>query len=169
MRSCECHYLTKLSWLPSQKKASVRLPTDSMSLVGVEKLKNEKSQAIRSFVSGRGVFVALPTGYGKSFCYALRPLVFVRLRAATHKSIVICVSPLTALVADQQEKFTTKGIAVEFVGELQQYKLIDAMCEPAGVSLYISALSQSCEILSGARCFLPRPSWARDRRGILLV
>ena len=133
----------------------MRLPTDSMSLVGVEKLKNEKSQAIRSFVSGRGVFVALPTGYGKSFFYALRPLVFDRLRAATHKSIVICVSPLTALVADQREKFTTKGIAVEFVGELQQY--IDAMCEPAGVSLYISALSQSCEILSGARCFLPRP------------
>ena len=37
-----------------------------MSLVGVEELK-KKSQAIRSFVSGRGVFVALPTGYGKSF------------------------------------------------------------------------------------------------------
>ena len=62
MRSCESHYLAKPSWLPSQKKVSVRLPTDTMSLVGVEELK-EKSQAIRSFVSGRGVFVALPTGY----------------------------------------------------------------------------------------------------------
>ena len=99
--------------------------TDSMSLVGVEELKKEQSQAIRSFVSGRDVFVALPTGYGKSFCYALLPLVFDRLRAATHKSIVICVSPLTALMADQREKFTTKGIAAEFVGELQQD--IDAM------------------------------------------
>ena len=94
--------------------------TDSMSLVGVEEPKKEQSQAIRSFVSGRDVFVALPTGYGKSFCYALLPLVFDRLRAATHKSIVICVSPLTALMADQREKFTTKGIAAEFVGELQQ-------------------------------------------------
>ena len=37
-----------------------------MSLVGVEELKKEQSQAIRSFVSGRDVFVALPTGYGKS-------------------------------------------------------------------------------------------------------
>ena len=94
--------------------------TDSMSLVGVEELKKEQSQAIRSFVSGRDVFVALPPGYGKSFCYALLPLVFKHLRAATHKSIVICVSPLTALMADEREKFTTKGIAAEFVGELQQ-------------------------------------------------
>ena len=44
-------------------RASIR---DSMSLVGVEELKKEQSQAIRSFVSGRDVFVALPTGYGKS-------------------------------------------------------------------------------------------------------
>ena len=67
VRSCESHYLAKLSWLPSQKKVSVRLPTDSMSLVGVEELKKEQSQAIRSFVSGRDVFVALPTGCGKWF------------------------------------------------------------------------------------------------------
>ena len=64
--------------------------SDSMSLVGVEELKKEQSQAIRSFVSGRDVFVALPTGYGKSYCYTLLPLVFDRLRATTHKSIVIC-------------------------------------------------------------------------------
>ena len=98
---------------------------DSMSLVGVEELKKEQSQAIRSFVSGRDVFVALPTGYGKSYCYALLPLVFDCLRATTHKSIVICVSPLTALMADQRGKFTTKRIVAEFVGELQQD--IDAM------------------------------------------
>ena len=66
--------------------------TDSVSLVGVEELKKEQSQAIRSFVSGRDVFVTVPTGYGKSFCYALLPLVFDRLRAATHKSIVVCVT-----------------------------------------------------------------------------
>ena len=121
MRSCESHYLAKLSWLTSQKKVSVRLlQIRCLWLVIVEELKKEQSQAIRSLVSGRDVFVALPPGYGKSFCYALRPLVFERLRAATHKSIVICVSPLTALMADEREKFTTKDIAAEFVGELQQ-------------------------------------------------
>ena len=48
-----------------------------MSLVGVEELKKEQSQAITSFVNGKDVFVALPTvrEYGKPFCYALLPLV----------------------------------------------------------------------------------------------
>ena len=37
-------------------------------------------RAIHHFVSGREVFVSLPTGYGKSFCYALLPAVFDHLR-----------------------------------------------------------------------------------------
>ena len=40
-------------------------------------------------------------------------------------SIVICVSPLTALMMEQRAKFTGRGIATEFVGELQQD--VDAM------------------------------------------
>ena len=35
-----------------------------------------KMEAIRAFVSGNYVFVSLPTGYGKSLCYVLLPLVF---------------------------------------------------------------------------------------------
>ena len=73
------------------KKVSVRLPTDSMSLVGVEELKKEKNQAIRSFVSGRGVFVALPTSYGKSFCYALATATSVRPSASRHSQVHSCV------------------------------------------------------------------------------
>lgn len=34
-------------------------------------------------------------------------------------SIVICVSPLTALMMDQKAKFEPKGIMTEFVGEEQ--------------------------------------------------
>ena len=43
---------------------------------GLEKLKAEQVRVISEFVSGKDVFVSLPTGYGKSLCYALLPLVF---------------------------------------------------------------------------------------------
>ena len=37
----------------------------------------------------------------------------------TTGSIVVCISPLTSIMMDQQEKFTLKGIRAEFVGEAQ--------------------------------------------------
>ena len=40
---------------------------------------------------------------------------------ATGKSgcIVLCISPLTAIIIEQRKKFTAKGIKTEFVGEAQ--------------------------------------------------
>ena len=35
-------------------------------------------------------------------------------------SIVICVSPLTSLMLDQQQNFSRYGLATEFVGEAQE-------------------------------------------------
>ena len=60
---------------------------------GVTSLKGKKAEAIASFVEGTHVFMCLPTGYGKSLCFALLPLVFDHLRGKKG-SIVICVSPL---------------------------------------------------------------------------
>ena len=70
--------------------------------------------------------MALPTGFGKSHCYTLLPPVFNELRGRDQRrSIVIVVSPLTSLMMEQRQKFTTDGIPAEFVGELQQD--LDAM------------------------------------------
>ena len=44
--------------------------------LGYGEVKSEQSRVIREIVAGNDVFVALPTGYGKSLCYALLPLVF---------------------------------------------------------------------------------------------
>ena len=64
------------------------------------------------------MLVCLPTGYGKSLCFAILPLVFDHLRG--HKgSIVICLSPLTSLMMEQRSKFTRQGMVVDFVGEMQ--------------------------------------------------
>jgi len=37
----------------------------------------------------------------------------------TKGSIVVCISPLTSIMIDQQQKFSLKGIKAEFVGEAQ--------------------------------------------------
>ena len=50
--------------------------------------------------TGRDVFAVLPTGYGKSLCYACLPVMFDMLEPEK-RSIVIVVSPLTAIIQDQ--------------------------------------------------------------------
>ena len=47
---------------------------------GYESLKEEQLLAIEEFVSGRDVFVSLPTGFGKSLIYGLLPPVIDRIR-----------------------------------------------------------------------------------------
>ena len=65
-------------------------------------LKPEQRTSIFQFASGSDVFVSLPTGYGKSLCYTLLPPVFDLLRGVKEKSIVLVVSPLLALMKDQE-------------------------------------------------------------------
>ena len=94
--------------------------------IGVAQLKAKQEDAIRGFIRGHDVFVCLPTGYGKSLCFALLPLVYDVLYRRKG-SIVVCVSPLTSLMMEQAAKFKIQGILSEFVGELQQD--VDAMIQ----------------------------------------
>ena len=72
--------------------------------LGYTTIKEKQKEVILNFVSGRDVFAALPTGYGKSLCYGCLPGVFDRIRSR-EGSIVIVVSPLSALMKDQVETF----------------------------------------------------------------
>ena len=91
----------------------------AVKAVGLNALKPLQSEVIRSFTEGNDVFVSLPTGYGKSFCFVLLPLVFDRLLGRSG-SIILCISPLTSLMLEQRNKFTMQGVSCEFVGELLQ-------------------------------------------------
>ena len=62
------------------------------------------------------VFISLPTGYGKSLCFAILPLVFDSLRNVKQKSIVLVVSPLLSIIEDQIAKYTKKGLKATFAG-----------------------------------------------------
>ena len=77
--------------------------------LGYASLKEKQKVVITKFVHGNDVFAALPTGYGKSLCYGCLPPVFDNLRS-THGSIVVVVSPLSALMKDQVESFCIKVI-----------------------------------------------------------
>ena len=69
------------------------------------------------FVSGRDVFVSLPTGSGKSVCYGCLPLVFDKLRDdGDHHSIVVVVAPLSALMTDHVSSFNARGLKASCVG-----------------------------------------------------
>ena len=61
---------------------------DSDSALGINTLKPEQEKAILQFLLGRDVFVALPTGYGKSLWYFVLPLVFDRIRDVSNRPIV---------------------------------------------------------------------------------
>ena len=55
--------------------------------------------------------MSIPTGYGKSLCYALLPFIFdVKRGLVEKKSIAMVVSPLIALMKIQSGSFTRKSI-----------------------------------------------------------
>jgi len=83
--------------------------------LGCMALKPKQKEAVVEFVSGRDVFVALPTGYGKSLCYRILPTVFERLRnmmrnEECRSTTIIVISRLVALMKDQVDFFTSKGL-----------------------------------------------------------
>ena len=115
--------------------------------VGVARLKPLQREAIRTFALGKDVFVSLPTGYGKSFCYALLPLVFDCLRGGKETSIVICISPLTALMMEQRAKFSVRGLRSEFIGQLQQdVQSLSSVQKGQVQLLYVSPESILCNL-----------------------
>lgn len=84
-------------------------------------LREKQMETICTFIKGHDVFCCLSTGFGKSLCYAILPKVFDRLNEVpTGQSLVICVSPLTALMMDQKEKLMKMGITAEFISEIHQ-------------------------------------------------
>ncbi|XP_011405272.1 PREDICTED: uncharacterized protein LOC105313489 [Amphimedon queenslandica] len=81
--------------------------------IGYDRLKAEQMQVISKFVEGNDVFAMLPTGFGKSLCYLCLPIVFDMLQDNFRQedlSIIVIVTPLTALIKDQVCASTVKGL-----------------------------------------------------------
>lgn len=62
---------------------------------GFDAFRGRQLEAIQAALNGKDSFVLMPTGGGKSLCYALLP--------AIRAGLVLVVSPLIALMQDQVE------------------------------------------------------------------
>ena len=92
-------------------------------ILGYSSLKDKQKEAIVTFLSGKDVFVALPTGYGKSLCYGCLPGAFDILRKTERKSIAIVISPLTSLMNNQVASFSSKGVSAAFINDTSSHEM----------------------------------------------
>ena len=80
-------------------KAAAR---QSAADLGYSLLKPLQEEVVVQFATGHDVFAVLPTGFGKSLCYACLPSTFDKLRQATPgSSFALVVTPLIAIMQDQ--------------------------------------------------------------------
>ena len=68
--------------------------------LGYTELKEGQRQILNEIMKKRDVFGILPTGYGKSLCYACIPLLFDDI-FREEQSIAVVVTPLIAIMKDQ--------------------------------------------------------------------
>ena len=74
----------------------------ALTKLGIRRLKPKQAKIIKQLERGRDVFGLLPTGYGKSATFILPHLV-------TGRNVIV-VSPLIALMHDQYQNLTQRGI-----------------------------------------------------------
>lgn len=71
---------------------------------GIGRLRHEQESAMVAILKGRDALVALPTGFGKSLIYQVPAMILERP--------TIVVSPLIALMADQERALRSRGVPV---------------------------------------------------------
>jgi len=85
--------------------------------IGYEGLMVKQEEAIVEFMSGKDVFVSLPTGSGKSLCYSILPLAFDAIHLGVKQSIAVIVSALISLMEDQIRAMANRNVTAVHVGD----------------------------------------------------
>jgi ATP-dependent DNA helicase RecQ len=81
----------------------IATPEDLLARFGLERFRPGQREAVQAALDGQDSLVVMPTGGGKSLCYQLPALADVGL--------VVVVSPLIALMADQWRRLQDAGVS----------------------------------------------------------
>jgi ATP-dependent DNA helicase RecQ len=76
----------------------------ALKVFGIKRLQREQEAAMVALLAGRDTLVALPTGFGKSLIY--------QVPAMIAKRPTVVVSPLIALMTDQERALKARGVPV---------------------------------------------------------
>ncbi|HSP81139.1 MAG TPA: ATP-dependent DNA helicase RecQ, partial [Myxococcaceae bacterium] len=87
---------------------------------GLAQFRPGQAPVINSVLSGRNTVVVMPTGAGKSLCYQLPAMLL--------PGVTLVISPLIALMKDQVEQLTGRGIPATFINSsLSELERADRM------------------------------------------
>ncbi len=90
---------------------------------GLTEFRPGQREVISAVVSGQDCLCVMPTGGGKSLCY--------QLPAVAREGLTLVVSPLIALMKDQVDQLTQKGLPVTFINSTislaEQYQRLEDM------------------------------------------
>ncbi len=80
----------------------VPTPEALLARLGLESFRPGQREAVAAALEGRDTLVVMPTGGGKSLCY--------QLPALADRGLVVVISPLIALMADQLRRMREGGV-----------------------------------------------------------
>ena len=87
--------LLELAMATFSKKQVCDAATVAVRQLGYEEMKREQLEVVSGVLNGQDVFAVLPTGFGKSLCFASLPSIYDQLLPLAQPSIVIVVTIMT--------------------------------------------------------------------------
>jgi RecQ family ATP-dependent DNA helicase len=87
---------------PSHAAPPTATPEQLLARFGLQQFRPGQREAVQAALQGRDSLVVMPTGGGKSLCY--------QLPALAGAGLVVVVSPLIALMADQWRRLQEAGV-----------------------------------------------------------
>jgi ATP-dependent DNA helicase RecQ len=101
---------------------------------GFSDFREGQREVINAVLEGKDVVVVMPTGSGKSLCYQLPAMMF--------DGASLVVSPLIALMKDQVDALTARGLPATFINsslpEREQWARIDALRQGRFKLVYVA-------------------------------